>query len=220
MNNDSAKSPRTTRRQRQQEETRREILEAALGSFATRGFRETRMADIAEAAGFTAASLYTYFKSKAEIVLGCEALLADEMQAALGEAPAFEFTDKAAFTAEFRARVASMASWCGRRREGIALFWRLRWTGDPEAVGPDEAELMARAGALLGHVSQVLRALGLERFSWLKAEEAAGVLLGAIEGAIVRAVVGCDGGSGQGTDIDDARISRIVLFGILGGENN
>ncbi len=177
------------------------------------------MADIAEAAGFTAASLYTYFRSKLEIVLGCEALLADEMQAALGDPPAEPHSDRNEFIRDFRSRVQAMTAWCGRRREGIALFWRLRWLGDPDVVGGDEAALMARATAIVNHVGGLLRALGIERFSWLDADEAAGVLLSSMEAAIVRSVMNCEDCNNNGPEVDEMRISRIVLFGILGGEN-
>lgn len=48
--------------------TRREILAAAARCFAARGFDGATMSQIASAAGFTAASLYTYYRGKAEIL--------------------------------------------------------------------------------------------------------------------------------------------------------
>lgn len=203
--------PRADRRARQQERTRRDILEAAMRAFAAQGFQQTRMSDIAEAAGFTAASLYTYFRSKRDIVLGCEALLTDEMRAAFGPVPASPEPNRAAFLEAFRARVDGFVAWADRRKDGIALFWRLRWTGDPDATATDQEELVARATSLIGHVAAVLSGLGIERHSWLTAEEAASVLLGTIESALVRTMIGC-GGAGA---IDAARLCRIVLHGIM-----
>ena len=46
------------------------ILDAARKVFATRDFHETRLEDIADAAGFSKASLYNYYKDKEEIFLG------------------------------------------------------------------------------------------------------------------------------------------------------
>jgi len=215
FSDDSQEPPPPTRRQRKQAETRREILEAALGAFAAQGFQQTRMSDIAEAAGFTAASLYTYFKSKRDIVLGCEELLTDEMREAFGPIPESPEPDRGAFVRAFTARVESFGRWCRTREDGIALFWRLRWTGDPDIVGQGEADFFERASRLLSHVAALLQALGLERYSWLRPDEAAGVLLGAVEGAIVRQLMSPES---PPTPVDTTRITRIVLFGLIGGE--
>lgn len=57
-------SPSDNRRAREIERTRQDILEAAAREFARSGFHAATMQAIARAAGFTAASLYTYFESK------------------------------------------------------------------------------------------------------------------------------------------------------------
>lgn len=49
---------------------REEIVLAAAEAFAKKGYRATTMQEIAAASGYTAASLYTYFKSKEEIFRG------------------------------------------------------------------------------------------------------------------------------------------------------
>lgn len=56
------------RREREIAHARVDILEAAVRAFARSGLHGTTMQDIAREAGYTAASLYTYFKSKQEIV--------------------------------------------------------------------------------------------------------------------------------------------------------
>lgn len=56
--------PRDERRAREIERTRQDILDAAARVFARGGFHAATMAAIAREAGFTAASLYTYFESK------------------------------------------------------------------------------------------------------------------------------------------------------------
>ena len=58
-------SPRTARQFEQMRDERRdEILRAALGVFARRGFEATRIADIAEAAHMSHGLIYRYFPSK------------------------------------------------------------------------------------------------------------------------------------------------------------
>jgi AcrR family transcriptional regulator len=68
--------PREDRRAREFERTRQDILEAAARVFATGGYHASTMQAIAGEAGFTAASLYTYFKSKDAIFEG----LREDMQ--------------------------------------------------------------------------------------------------------------------------------------------
>lgn len=82
----STPSAPTNHRARAIERTRQDIVEAAARVFATSGFRTATMQAIAREAGYTAASLYTYFKSKDEII---DALVRDIEQAvvALFEAP-------------------------------------------------------------------------------------------------------------------------------------
>jgi AcrR family transcriptional regulator len=66
------------RRERAIAHVRLDILEAAVRAFARSGLHRTTMQDIAHEAGYTAASLYTYFKSKQEIVDAMSNHLTDE----------------------------------------------------------------------------------------------------------------------------------------------
>jgi AcrR family transcriptional regulator len=58
----------TVRRERAREHTRRDILLAAAEVFARRGYAAATLAELAEAAGFAAPSLYRYFESKEALV--------------------------------------------------------------------------------------------------------------------------------------------------------
>jgi len=66
------------RREREIAHARTDILEAAITAFSRAGLHNTTMQDIAREAGYTAASLYTYFKSKQEIVDAMVTQLTDE----------------------------------------------------------------------------------------------------------------------------------------------
>lgn len=69
------------------EDRRAEIVDAAQVLFATNGYRDTRMADIADAAGVTKGLLYWYFDSKesliAEILRDARRKLRDEQRLAV-----------------------------------------------------------------------------------------------------------------------------------------
>jgi AcrR family transcriptional regulator len=208
---DGRTAARERRRQETAERARRDILEAALTAFGRLGFEATRLADIAEEAGFTAASLYTYFASKAEIVAACERLLREEFAAELGPVPTEAAADVASFEAAVESFVGRLVGWCARRRDGVALFWRLRWSGNAEALGTTQDELVSRTQELLRHAAEVMQALGVERFSWLGAEEAATALMSAVEGAILRTALGGE------APPDPARVARLVLHGLTGG---
>ena len=51
------------------EERKSQILDAAMKTFAEKGFHKTRMSDIADASGLSKGSLYWYFDSKDAIIL-------------------------------------------------------------------------------------------------------------------------------------------------------
>ena len=61
--------PKVTRKKTVQEAKTNLILDAALKVFSQQGFHDTRLEDIAAAAGFSKASLYNYYKDKEAIFL-------------------------------------------------------------------------------------------------------------------------------------------------------
>jgi AcrR family transcriptional regulator len=75
----------TVRRERAREHTRRDILLAAAEVFARRGYAAATLAELAEAAGFAAPSLYRYFESKEEIFKSLLELVVREMDATFDE---------------------------------------------------------------------------------------------------------------------------------------
>lgn len=67
------------RRAREVARTRKDILEAAARAFVRSGFKAATMQDIAKEAGYTAASLYSYFTSKEEIFAELHQMLLAEV---------------------------------------------------------------------------------------------------------------------------------------------
>lgn len=69
------------RKERARENARREILLAAAGVFARRGYAAATLAELAEAGGYAPASLYRYFEGKEEIFRSLLALVKGELAA-------------------------------------------------------------------------------------------------------------------------------------------
>jgi len=57
------------RRERRPDERPRELIDAALSVFAERGYHNTRLDDVAEAAGVTKGTIYHYFDTKEDLLL-------------------------------------------------------------------------------------------------------------------------------------------------------
>lgn len=77
-------------RERTRRAVRKEIAEAANELFVERGFESTTIDDIAAAVGMSQRSVFRYFATKEDIVLGKFDLAADDMLAALRARPAGE----------------------------------------------------------------------------------------------------------------------------------
>jgi AcrR family transcriptional regulator len=78
---------RPARRQREIEHTRKDILYAAASVFARLGTERATVHDIANEAGYTAASLYAYFKGKQQIIDALFASIVDEIREAFDTEP-------------------------------------------------------------------------------------------------------------------------------------
>lgn len=86
MPRDPQSKNRNRRQHRRHMARRLEILRAAGREFRSRGFVETGMRDIAEAAELSPANLYNYFQGKNEILFFCQDNSLDRMIAALDQA--------------------------------------------------------------------------------------------------------------------------------------
>jgi AcrR family transcriptional regulator len=82
--------PRTGLRERTRRAVRKEITEAAEVLFVERGYEATTIEHIAEAVGMSRRTLYRYFSTREDVVLGKLDVVADEVLAALRGRPAAE----------------------------------------------------------------------------------------------------------------------------------
>jgi len=118
----------TARRERAHERARRDILLAAAGVFARRGYAAATLADLAEAAGYAPPSLYRYFESKEEIYRSLLDLLLEELAATFEEP-----VDRSLpFAARLEALLRSQARLAASRREIFSLLASHR---EPDAPG-------------------------------------------------------------------------------------
>ena len=121
----------TARRERAHERARRDILLAAAGVFARRGYAAATLADLAEAAGYAPPSLYRYFGSKEEIYRSLVELILAELGATFEEP-----VDRSLpLAARLEALLRSQASLAASRREIFALLLAQSEPGSRSAPG-------------------------------------------------------------------------------------
>lgn len=77
----SPASPARNRQAQARQQARRDILLAAAGVFARRGYAASTLTELAQAAGFAAPSLYRYFESKEEIFRSLVELMKADLHA-------------------------------------------------------------------------------------------------------------------------------------------
>jgi AcrR family transcriptional regulator len=81
-------APKLGLRERKKQQTRERITRAALRLFAERGYDETTLADIAEAAEVAPRTIFAYFDGKDDILLCHEDVFLDDLKHRLQERPA------------------------------------------------------------------------------------------------------------------------------------
>ena len=74
-------------RERKKRETREALTRTALELFAERGYDETTLAEIAEAAGVSTRTIFAYFPSKEDILFANTQAMCDALDHALAERP-------------------------------------------------------------------------------------------------------------------------------------
>lgn len=79
-----------SRREKEKEERKKAILDAAESHFLARGFKETRIEEIMSASQFSKRTIYQYFGSKEEILVAVTIRKAEELFALYREAAARE----------------------------------------------------------------------------------------------------------------------------------
>jgi AcrR family transcriptional regulator len=192
-----ARAAPTDRRAREIERTRQDIIEAAARVFSSSDWRDATMQGIAKEAGFTAASLYTYFKSKEEIF---DALLLDLNRTLLAS---FDEHVPAGLTFEQRLELLlhRQLAFVTSRRDAI----RIAFDRAPRRLHPDRgpAEYLRRLAAFVADAGERLR---------LPSADAARLLFGMLHATLLPAVL--DGTTGDPAH-EAARIVDVFLHGAV-----
>jgi len=163
------------------DQKQRELLDAALRVFSTRGFRSVSMAAVAVEAGMSKSALYHYYGSKDALVDALVARLVEGERAALEEAAAAAPNGEV-LEATVTALIASAEAWA---RVGPVLIDLLSVPSAravlKEGVGAVAAELevLVAAGQRAGSVRADLPALRL-----------AGAVVACVDGALMLAILG------------------------------
>jgi AcrR family transcriptional regulator len=137
---DDRGSLRSRRETKPPEERRRDILDAALHLFATQGFNETSVQDIAAAAGMATGTVYLYFPSKEHVLQGLHDRFRDENDDTV-TATAVDAVDRAArgedidYRDTIDAILDALAAHFKQNPELVLVCTRYR----PELMDPDHA---------------------------------------------------------------------------------
>lgn len=129
---------RARTRERQREDTRQRIYDAAMEIFRRDGFEAARVDDVAKAAGVSHGTFYFHFATKDEVLIQCLRASEERVVAAIAQVPA-----DAGLVAALDATCAKIAS---------------EWEGDP-AIFRDVG-LVALRYLFKGEVAQITAVLG------------------------------------------------------------
>lgn len=167
--------------------------------FARRGYGEVTVAEIAEAAEVSRATVFTYYPAKEHIVLGEAPLALEALEATLAD-----LDDRAAIVGAVRGWLRTLAGWMEPD-----LVLQLRLAQEVPAVGAARSRLLADVGTVIADA--LVRALGEgER---LAARLVAGALTSALA-AVEQEAASRMARSGRalGDDEIDLLLDRAVAF--------
>lgn len=128
-------------------ERRQQLLDVALDVYAARGFHDTSMNDIAEAAGVTKPVLYQHFGSKRELFLAVLQAAAGELREAVGKATASAQGPREQVESGFKAYF----EWVARHRGGFEVLF----TGEARR----DAEFVAEARRVESEMAETIATL-------------------------------------------------------------
>jgi AcrR family transcriptional regulator len=137
-------------RERKKQRTREAIVDAALRLFEERGFDQTTIADIAEAADIAPRTFFGYFPSKDDVVFADFQETLDGLSARLDD------------RSEDETAIDAIRAWIGVRLEQVDVLddrerCRKRLIGESEALAAHNRALMGRVEELLaGHIARDL----------------------------------------------------------------
>lgn len=192
-----------------EQEVRERIVRAAIAVFANRGFHRATMQDIVRQSGLSVGAIYTYFKSKSELILaGCDLVTDQELG---------ELRERLAAVTDYRERVATALGFFfdqfeeQRSGRGTSVMMTMAWAevdADPairemvrrrrrDIVGP--TALLLQEGVVRGELPP-----------WLDVESVAHSFAALVDGLTIEAIE-----DGPAYRRDDAEKRALAMLELL-----
>jgi AcrR family transcriptional regulator len=170
-----------------EQEVRERIVRAATRVFSERGFHRATMQDIVRASGLSVGAIYTYFKSKDELILaGCDLITDQEMtELARRIAPVDSFRERIAIAVGFVFDQIELESWQLGSTRLLALAWAEADTS------PAIREMLLRRRREIHGVAVGLIQEGIARGefpAWLEIDRTAAALGALIDGVVLQSI--------------------------------
>jgi AcrR family transcriptional regulator len=187
-------------------EVRERIVRAATRVFSERGFHRATMQDIVRASGLSVGAIYTYFKSKDDLILaGCDLITDREMsELARRLAPVDGFRDRIAVAVGFLFDQMEVESWQLGSTRLLALAWAEADTS------PAIREMLLRRRREIHGVAVGLLQEGIARGefpAWLDIDRVAAALGALLDGIVLQSI---EEGAGYRRGESERRVLAMV----------
>ena len=188
------------------QEVRDRIVHAAMAVFAERGFHRATMQDIVRASGLSVGAIYTYFRSKSDLILaGCDLITEQEMG---------ELRNRLAAVTDYRERIAvavgfffdDLAGWRDVRGPSILLLQAWAEADTDPAI---REMLLRRRREIVMACAMILQegVVRDELPSWLATQDVAHGIAGLLDGIIVQSAE--EGGAFRRADAE-RRVLAVI----------
>ena len=189
-----------------EQEVRERIVRAATRVFSERGFHRATMQDIVRASGLSVGAIYTYFKSKDELILaGCDMITDQEMsELARRLAPIDGFRERISAAVGFLFDQVEVESWQLGSTRLLALAWAEADTS------PAIREMLLRRRREIHGVTVGLLQEGIARGefpAWLDIDRTAAGLGALLDGVILQSI---EEGAGYRRAESERRVLTMV----------
>jgi AcrR family transcriptional regulator len=192
-----------------EQEVRERIVRAATRVFSERGFHQATMQDIVRASGLSVGAIYTYFKSKDELILaGCDLITDQEMtELARRLTPVEGFRDRLRIAAGYMFDQIDVDPSALTSPRLLALAWAEADTS------PAIREMLLRRRREIHRVTLGLLQEGIARGdfpAWLEIDAVAAGLGALLDGVIIQSIE--EGAGYRRSDAERRVLSMIELI--------
>ncbi len=187
---------------------RKQILQAALPVFARTGLTGFKMIDIAEAAGVGKGTLYEYFPSKTDLIVGCFGDMVEDW----GEFVTAKASKSDDPVEQVRTTIGSTFEYFAQNRVRIAVLFDFYAMGIPRRDGkPALIEMGPLYGEMIAQLGRIIQT-GIDRgqFRPVNANLAASAILALLDGLFFQIAL-------EVVSFDDDELQHQVGDLIMGG---